>query len=120
MRPRSPVGARRKGRGSTGRGEVLLLRLRMLRVVVHGEGRVGGIRHRRLVLLVLLVELRVHAVVLVVVLEVLQMVLMVLVIGVELLRVGRRDRVLARDAVAGSLWLVDEGGHHGACSMEWG
>ena len=97
----------------------MLLRLRMLRVVVHGEGRVGGIRHRRLVLLVLRVELRVHAVVLVVVLEVLQMVLMVLVIGVELLRVGR-DRVLARDAVAGSLWLVDEGGHHGACSMEWG
>jgi hypothetical protein len=93
----------------------------MLRVVVHGERPVGGIRHRRLVLLILLVELRVHVVVLLVVLEVLQMVLMVLVIGVELLRVGRRDRVLvAHYAVAGSLWLVDEGGHHGACSMEWG
>lgn len=115
MRPRSPVGARRKGRRGTGRREVLLLRLRMLRVVVHGEGRVGMTRHRRLVLLVLLVELRVHVVVLLVVLEVLQMVLMVLLIVVELLRVGRRDRVLlAHDAVAGSLWLVDEGGHHGA------
>ena len=120
MRPRSPVGARRNWRG-TGRREVLLLRLRMLRVVVHGEGRVGGIRHRRLMLLIQLVELRVHVVVRLVVLEVLQMVLMVLVIGVELLRVGRQNRVLlAHDAAAGSLWLVDEGGHHGAGSMEWG
>ena len=100
----------------------MVLRLRMLRVVVHGEGRVGGIRHWRLMLLILLVELRVHVVVRLVVLEVLLMVLMVvLVIGVELLRVGRRDRVLlAHDAAAGSLWLVDEGGHHGAGSMEWG
>ena len=99
---------------------LLLRRLRLLLVVVHGEGRVGRIRHRRLVLvLLLLVELRVQLIVLVVVLEVLQMVQIVLLIGVELLRVGRRDSVLAHDTARGSLWLVDEGGHHGD-GTKWG
>lgn len=90
----------------------------LLLVVVHGEGRAGMIRDRRRVLLVLLVELRVHVVVLlVVVLEVgLQVLRLMLMIGVEVLRVGRRDRVLvlARDAAGGSLRPVDERGHHGA------
>ena len=84
-----------------------------------GGGRPAGLcpgRHRRLLLLVLLEELRVHLLVLGVVLAVLQMlpllVMMVLLVVVELLRGGRRDSVLAHDA-AGSLWVVDEGSHHG-------
>ena len=74
MHPRSPVDARREGRGGTGQREVLL---------------------RRLLLLVVLVELRVHVVVLELILEVLQMLPMlpvvVLLVMMVLLRGRRRD-----------------------------
>jgi len=91
MHPRSPVYAHRQGRGGTGQREVLL---------------------RRLVLLVLLAELTVHVVVLGLILEVLQM--LPLLVMMVLLRGRQRDSVLlAHDAAAGSLWVVDEGSHHG-------
>jgi hypothetical protein len=57
-----------------------------------------------LVLVLVLVELGVHMVVLGLVLEVLQM-LPLLVVANSVL--------LAHDAAAGSLGVVDEGGHHG-------
>jgi len=67
---------------------------------------------RRLVLLVLLAELTVHVVVLGLILEVLQM--LPLLVMMVLLRGRQRDSVLlAHDAAAGSLWVVDEGSHHG-------
>ena len=82
-----------------------------------GGGRPAGLcpsRHRRLLMLVLLEELRVHLLVeLGLILEALHMLHMVLLVVVEL-RGGRRDSVLAHDAAAGSLWVVvDEGSHHG-------
>ena len=100
MHPRSPVDARRQGRrGGTEQRELLL-----------------GL----LLLLLLLVGLGVHVVVLGLILEVLQMLPMVpmvpvvvLLVVVELLRGGRRGSVLAHDAAAGSLWVVDEGSYHG-------
>jgi hypothetical protein len=68
------------------------------------------------VVVVLLVELGVHVVVLGLILAVLQM----LPLPVMMVRGRRRDSVLlAHDAAAGSLWLVDEGGHHGG-DTEWG
>ena len=43
-----------------------------------------------------------------------------LLVVAELLRGGRRDSVLlAHDAAAGSLWVVDEGSHHGG-GTKWG
>ena len=72
---------------------------------------------RLLLLVVLVVELRVHVVVLELILEVLQM--LPLLVVAELLRGGRRGSVLAHDAAAGSLWVVDEGGHHGG-GTKWG
>ena len=102
MHPRSPVDARRQGRrGGTEQRELLL-----------------GL----LLLLLLLVGLGVHVVVLGLILEVLQMLPMVpvvvLLVVVELLRGGRRGSVLAHDAAAGNLWVVDEGSHHGG-GTEW-
>jgi len=98
MHPRSPVDAHRQGRGGTGQREVLLRRL------------------VRLMRLVLLEELTVQVVVLGLILEVLQM----LPLPVMMVRGRRRDSVLlAHDAAAGSLWLVDEGSHHGG-GMYWG
>jgi len=118
MHPRSPADAYREGRGGTGQREVLLRQLLLL-LMVSGEGRVGMIRHRLLLLrlLVLVVELRMYLVLVLVVvmLQMLQMLLLLpLLVMMVLLRGGRRDSVLlAHDAAAGSLWLVDEGGHHG-------
>ena len=122
MHPHSPVDARCEGRSGIGQREVLLRRLLLLLIVVSGEGRVGMIRHRRLVLVLVLVlvliELGVHMVVLGLILEVLQM--LPLLVMMVLLRGRRRDSVLlAHDAGAGSLWLVDEGSHHGG-GMNWG
>ena len=54
-----------------------------------------------LLLLLLLVELGLHVAVLGFVLPVVSVLL------------GRDSSVLAHDAAAGSLWVVEEGGHHG-------
>ena len=101
---------------------LLRLLLLLLLMVVSRKGRVGMIRHLLLLLLlllrlvVLLVELGLHVVVPGFDLETLEMLpvgpVMLLVV-VELLRGGRRDSsVLAHDAAAGGLCLVEEGGHH--------
>ena len=69
-------------------------------------------RLRLLLLLLLLAELGLHVVVLGFVLEVLEMLPMGPV--VEVLRGLRRgSSVLAHDAAVGSLWVVEERGHHG-------
>ena len=114
---RSPVHARREGRGGTGQRTVLLRRLLLL-MVVSRKGRVGMIRHRLLLVLLVLVVLMLRLLVVVVVLLV-EMGLHVVVLGrLPMVSVMVLLSVLARDAAAGSLWVVEEGGHHGGGTTE--